>query len=85
MVPMLNEISLIRWIAMQRMTPLMVAASNGDAKIARLLVKYNADFQPRGPKACLLTQNSSCMHCCYLMNCEVLGNKDSDAIMYDAL
>ena len=37
------------------MTLLMVAADRGDAKIARLLVKHNADFQPSGPKACMHT------------------------------
>lgn len=31
------------------MTPLMVAANNGDAKSARLLVKHNADITPMGP------------------------------------
>ena len=40
-------------LRVQRMTPLMVAATNGDAEIARLLVKRNADFQERGPKASL--------------------------------
>lgn len=37
------------------MTPLMVAADRGDAKMARLLVKHNADFQPRGPKVSLFS------------------------------
>ena len=39
----------------QGLTPLMVAASKGNAKIARLLLKHNADFTAKGPKVWFLT------------------------------
>ena len=45
----------------------MVAADRGDAKIARLLVKHNADFQPSGPKACPLFSLLFCCHHLHLL------------------
>lgn len=45
-----NHVNELDITCAQGLTPLVVAASNGDAKVARLLLKHNADFQTTGPK-----------------------------------